>query len=275
RVFLGGNIGVPLSSFVLNTSENDLIVLELSSFQLETVDSFRPHIAALLNIEPDHFDRYSNFSDYLGAKMNIFKNQQSSDWAVVNKSLSACGIPRRMKAAVVEFSKEFPDENFSCVYKIASILGLKKHDCLEVFSSFRGLSHRLQFVRNIEGVAFINDSKATNPSSTVWALKNTGGPIILLAGGKDKGLDYSVIVPYLKKVKKINLFGEAAEKIKKTLTGYADIEIFTSLKELVDASLHQASGGDKILFSPMCSSYDMFSDYKHRGNSFMGLVKKL
>ncbi|MCQ9205222.1 MAG: Mur ligase family protein [Omnitrophica bacterium] len=276
RVFLGGNIGTPFSSFVLNTKKGDVVVLEVSSFQLETTFKFRPYVAAFLNIEPDHFDRYGGFRKYFQAKMNIFKNQGKKDWAVLNKNMTCLdSIEKRLKSRILHFGKEFPNENFSCVYRIAKVFGVDRDECQRVFLAFRGLGHRLEFVKNIKGVTFINDSKATNPASTVWALKNTKKKIVLIAGGKDKGLDYSAILDYSDRIRKINLFGEASYKIRKSLNSDIESEMFSSLEEAVRASKADASSGDIVLFSPMCSSFDMFSDYKERGSKFMEIVNSL
>lgn len=276
RVFLGGNIGIPVSSFILNTKAGDLIVLEISSFQLETIIEFRPLVSALLNIEPDHLDRYEDFKDYLRAKTYIFKNQKEDDWAVLNKKIDfRSDIEKSINAKIVYFGDEFENDNLSCVYRIGQIFGLSKLDCAKVFSSFDGLPHRLQLVRRLNGVKFINDSKATNPSSTIWALKNIKEKIILIAGGKDKGLGYSSIFPYLKRVKKINLFGQAAQKINEEVSPKIDTQIFSTLEEAVKASFSQAKEGDVVLLSPMCSSFDMFSSYRERGDKFIEIVKKI
>jgi UDP-N-acetylmuramoylalanine--D-glutamate ligase len=277
RVFLGGNIGIPLSSFVLQTNKNDLIVLEVSSFQLETIVEFRPYIASFLNIEPDHFDRYPDFEAYLKAKMNIFKNQKSYDYAVINAKLDFINerIKRQVKANILYFSSEFSNDNFSCAYRIASLFGVSKLTSLKIFSSFKGLPHRLEFVKKIKGINFINDSKATNPSSTIWAIKNTPTPIILIAGGRDKGVDYSSLLPYLRKVKKVNLFGEAAPKIKEVLNSRVSLSIFSSLEEAVLNSFKEASSGDTVLFSPMCASFDMFSSYRERGKRFKEIINQI
>ncbi len=276
RVFLGGNIGRPFSSFVLETEEEDLVVLEISSFQLESIIEFKPYVAAFLNIEPDHLDRYSNFKDYFQAKLNIFKNQDREDWAILNKNINfRSQIERIIKSQPVYFSREFSNENFSCVYRITAIFGLTKRDCLKVFSEFKGLRHRLQVARKLNKVTFINDSKATNPSSTIWALKNTKAPIILLAGGRDKGLDYSSILPHLKKVKRVNLFGEAAVKIREVLSVKVETKAFPSLEKAVLSSYQGAESGDTILLSPMCSSFDMFSNYQDRGDKFIEIVNSI
>lgn len=275
-VFLGGNIGIPVSSFIMNTKKGDLIVLEISSFQLETIIEFKPYVAALLNIEPNHLDRHPTFKDYFEAKMNIFRNQREDDWAVLNKNIEILSsIEKRIKAKIVHFSSEFENQNFSCVYRIAGIFGLGKAQCLQTFNSFKGIPHRLQLVRVLSGVNFVNDSKSTNPSSTIWAFRNIKGPIILVAGGKDKGVDYASIIPYLSRVKKVNLFGQAAQKIEKALSGHAKTQIFSSLEGVVSASFGEASPKDTVLFSPMCSSFDMFTNYMDRGRKFIEIVKSL
>jgi UDP-N-acetylmuramoylalanine--D-glutamate ligase len=276
RVFLGGNIGIPLSSFVLDTKEGDLIVLEISSFQLETIVKFKPYVASLLNISPDHLNRYADMDEYSRAKMNIFKNQGKDDWAVLNQNLDLSEDNKKsIKSKILRFSNEFSNENYSCVYRIGSIFGIDKSDCQDLFSSFKGMPHRMQLVREVRGINFINDSKATNPASTVWALKNLEGPVILIAGGKDKGLDFSQIKPYLKNVKKVNLFGESASKIEKLLQSDVDTAKHSSLEEIVFSSFQEAKEGDTILFSPMCASFDMFSNYAERGQKFMEIVNNL
>jgi UDP-N-acetylmuramoylalanine--D-glutamate ligase len=276
RVFLGGNIGIPVSSFILDTKKGDLIVLEISSFQLETILEFKPYVSALLNIEPNHLDRHPTFNDYFRAKMNIFKNQQQTDFAVLNKNIEMLSdIEKKLNSKIVHFSSEFENQNFSCIYRIASIFGLGKADCLHVFNNFKGIPHRLQLVRVVNGVAFVNDSKSTNPSSTVWAFNNIKGNIVLIAGGKDKGVDYKSIIPYMKKVKKVNLFGQAAKKIEVALSGHVKTQIFPSLCDVVSASFKESSPKDTVLFSPMCSSFDMFNNYMERGRKFIEVVKSL
>ncbi|MFH1318054.1 MAG: Mur ligase family protein [Candidatus Omnitrophota bacterium] len=275
RVFLGGNIGIPFSSFVLETKKDDLVVLEISSFQLETIREFKPHVSALLNIASDHLDRYVNFSDYFDAKMNIFMNQDKNDWALINNKLDLNGIKDRVNSKVLRFSNEFSNENFSCAYKIGSIFGVSRAECDDVFRSFKGLVHRMQFVRRLRQIDFINDSKATNPTSTVWALSNVTSSVLLIAGGKDKGLDFSEIIPHLDKVKKVFLFGEASVKIKNEISPYVKTEVFTSLRDSVNKSFQEATASDVILLSPMCSSYDMFTDYVDRGNRFIEIVNNL
>ncbi len=276
RVHLGGNIGTPFSSFVLDTRKNDLVVLELSSFQLETIVEFSPYVACLLNIEPDHMDRYLDLGDYLQAKMNIFRNQTESDWAIINRNIDfRPTIESPIRSQRLYFSDEFANENLSCVYRIASVFRMAKADCMRIFSEFKGLPHRLQLVRNLNGVTFINDSKATNPSSTIWALKNATTPVILLAGGRDKGLNFSQVVPFLRRVKKVNLIGEASSKIRDAFAGRIPSEFFATFEEAVKASYREAESGDTVLLSPMCASFDMFSNYEERGAVFTNIVNSL
>ncbi|MEI8349708.1 MAG: Mur ligase family protein [Candidatus Omnitrophota bacterium] len=276
RVFLGGNIGIPVSSFILHTRKTDVIVLEISSFQLETILEFRPFVAALLNIEPNHLDRHASFKEYFDAKMNIFRNQKKEDYAVINKHIRLYGdIEKKIPSQILHFSDEFSNSNFSCVYKIGSIFGVDKTTCAGVFSRFKGIPHRMQVIRQVRGVTFINDSKSTNPSSTIWAFQNIKGPIILIAGGRDKGVDYGAITPYLRNVKKVNLFGEAAHKIRAALATCVSVESFSSLGDAVDTSFAQAVKGDTVLLSPMCSSFDMFSNYMERGRKFIETVNSL
>ncbi len=276
RVFLGGNIGTPFTSFVLDTKKGDLAVLEISSFQLETILKFKPHLAALLNIEPDHLDRYPDFESYFQAKLNIFRNQDSRDLALLNADIAQrLRIEREVKSRVVRFSREFSNPNYSCVYRIAREFGFSKVDCLKVFNSFPGVPHRLQMVRRLNRINFVNDSKATNVASTVWAFNNIKSPVILLAGGKDKGLDYTAIKPYRKRIKHVNLFGEASAKIKRALEPEIEAEVFASLEGAVKAAFRQASPGDTVLLSPMCSSFDEFSGYAERGDKFTDIVHRL
>jgi len=277
RTYLAGNIGIPFSSLALKTKADDLVVLELSSFQLETIRDFCPYLACLTNLEPDHLDRYLDFAEYCAAKKNIFRNQSDRDYALLNRSFSGDnGWVGKLKAKVVWFDREFANENFSAVFRMASVLGVPEPVIRDVFSRFQGLPHRMQRVAVINGISFINDSKATNPASTAWALKNLSSPVILIAGGRDKGVAYTPLLPYLEKIKKINLFGEAADKINSFLSGQGKkADVFSDLKAAVEASFREAKPGETVLLSPMCSSYDMFSDYIQRGRCFTEIVKKI
>ncbi|MCF7873146.1 MAG: UDP-N-acetylmuramoyl-L-alanine--D-glutamate ligase [Candidatus Omnitrophica bacterium] len=276
KVYLGGNIGRPFSEFVLDTQKEDIVVLEVSSFQLEEIIKFRPYVAVLLNIEPDHIDRHKNFSNYLKIKLKIFKNQQKNDWAIINKEINLQETSlSQINSKIIYFKDELSDQNFSAAYKIGKIFGVSKTDCLLLFSQYKKLPHRQQFVKKINKIEFINDSKSTNLSSTLFALKSIKSPIILIAGGKDKGFCYQSLKSYARKIKQINLIGQAADKIKNDLGGKIKCQKFASLQEAVLSAYKQAKAFDTILLSPMCSSFDMFENYKERGQKFTDIVKSI
>jgi len=159
---------------------------------------------------------------------------------------------------------------------VGSILGISRKTCLKVFKNFKGLEHRMEEVANIRGVRFINDSKATTVESTIWALRNIASPVILIAGGKDKGVDYRVLLDSARnKVKEVILIGQAREKIKSAFQGKLKISVSATLEQAVRSAFGKADRGDCVLLSPMCSSFDMFSDYEHRGRVFKKAVLKL
>ncbi len=276
NVYLAGNIGIPFSCYALVLKPSDIVILEVSSFQLESIIEFKPFIACLLNLKPDHLDRYQDFDSYIRAKLNIFRNHTGNEWAVLNKEIfNLKTITKNINSRIVYFSSELSNPNFSAVYRVLSILGIDKTDCIKFFADFKGLPHRFQIVRKVRGITFINDSKATNPTSTIWALKNINSDIILIAGGKDKGLDYTVVKPYLRRVKKINLIGESADKIRESLSYDRRVYLFNSLREAVRDAYASAGSKDTVLFSPMCSSFDMFSNYIERGRRFIEIVNAL
>ncbi|MFH1767893.1 MAG: cyanophycin synthetase, partial [Candidatus Omnitrophota bacterium] len=196
--------------------------------------------------------------------------------AVLNKkSPMLANLAKGLSCRLLYFSDEVDNENYSAVYRIATIFRLAKTDCLKVFSSFSGMPHRMQIVRRVNGVNFINDSKATNPAATIWALKSVKKPLILIAGGKDKGMDYTTIRPYGGRIKKINLIGEASSKIREHLGGYFKAETFSSLEEAVSNAYSHAQEGETVLLSPMCASFDMFFSYIDRGRKFVSIVNRL
>jgi UDP-N-acetylmuramoylalanine--D-glutamate ligase len=205
-------------------------------------------------------------------------NQDSSDFLVLNEGDQVLKkIADETRAKVVYFceSAEF-NPNQAAVIAVSSILSIDKHICLKVLQEFKGLEHRFEYVTEINNVKFINDSKATLVESTIWAIKNISSPVILIAGGKDKGVDYKVILDIaVKKVKEVILIGEAKEKIKKEFEGYLSIDEASTLEEAVSKAYLKASPGDSVLLSPMCSSFDMFSNYEERGNCFKKAVLNL
>lgn len=271
RVFVCGNIGRPFSGEVEKIGRDDFVSLEVSSFQLERINSFKPYIALILNFSANHLDRYKSLEDYLAAKKRIFVNQDKDDYLVLNRKDAALrGLAPEAKAEAVFFSEEQGlNLNFSAVLAVGSILGIERDLILKVCREFKGLEHRMEFVAEISGVKFINDSKATTAESTAWALESLPGPVILIAGGRDKGVNYSAIIgPGRAKVKKVILLGEAQGKIAAALDGALPIEKAGGLPEALRLAFMQAAAGDSILLSPMCSSFDMFSDYEERGRAF-------
>ncbi|MFH0913462.1 MAG: UDP-N-acetylmuramoyl-L-alanine--D-glutamate ligase [Candidatus Omnitrophota bacterium] len=278
RVFILGNIGNPFAAEVEKMQAGDFVALEVSSFQLEKIRDFKPRISLILNFSCNHLDRHKDMQEYLAAKKRIFMNQDQSDYTVLNyDDPMVRGLADETKAKVICFSQT-PDfnPNQAAVLAVGSILGTDKEACLKVLREFRGLEHRLEHVAEINNITFINDSKSTTVDSTIWALKNITRPIVLIAGGRHKGLDYSVILELIhKKVKDIILIGEAKEKIKDSFKGFRAIQEAATLDEAVRCALSRAKAGDCVLFSPMCSSFDMFSNYEERGRVFKKTVLDL
>lgn len=279
--FLAGNIGVPFSEVVLDLNSDDILVLEVSSFQLEDIVYFHPFISVLLNISPDHMDRYIRFEDYILAKFNIFKNQTEEDFAILD--LSQDEIRQRIKfikAKIIDVSRYKDlnlDLNRKFVFSIGEILGLDSNFLLKEIPKLKGLRHRFEDLGTVDGVRFINDSKATNPHATKWALRRLDSEVILIAGGRDKNMDFSLVREEVsEKVKALVLIGESKEKILMSLGGFVeDVRFADDLKEAVEISFELASPGDTVLLSPMCASFDMFRDYKERGNEFREIVRDL
>ncbi len=285
----------------------DFVILEISSFQLETIQNFHPYISLLLNITEDHLDRYRSFDDYRDAKMRIFENQTEKDFAVINKDI-IMDSPIRSKKLYFSTHEELNEgaffkeermyirlnnrehiyqraisplmgihntENLLAVLLIAHLANIGQARIEGVLRDFRGLHHRVEFVREIDGVRFINDSKATNVDATKRALEGIEGDIILIAGGKDKGGSYKAIGDGLRKVKAIVLIGEAKARIADELGDKVDVIDAKDLKEAVEKAFAVAKQGNTVLFSPMCSSFDMFRDYKDRGDRFKKIVENL
>ncbi len=275
RVFVLGNIGTPFSAQVYQIRRGDFVVLEVSSFQLETIEKFKPNIAVILNFTPDHLDRYSDLSAYLSAKSRIFMNQDKGDFLVLNREDPIVSdLANSSEAKVVYFdSKLHVNLNFAAAKAVASILGIGSDLCERVFLAFKGLPHRLERVGELESREFINDSKATNPQATVFALQNINKPVILIAGGRDKGFDFSKIRDFLsQKIKSIILIGETKEKMRRAFEEKIPTKEAPDLLKAVETAFSESKRGDCILFSPMCSSFDMFRDYEHRGDIFKSSV---
>ena len=278
KAFVCGNIGNPFTGEVKKMKPADFVVLEVSSFQLEKIRTFKPKIAVITNLSKNHLDRYPGMKEYILAKKRISLNQDKRDFLVLNpedKQLIKMG---RQARAQVKFFKSEPglNPNQSAVLAVGSILGISRKTCLKVFKNFKGLEHRMEEVANIRGVRFINDSKATTVESTIWALRNIASPVILIAGGKDKGVDYRALLDSARnKVREVILIGQAREKIKSAFQGKLKISFSATLEQAVGSAFGKADRGDCVLLSPMCSSFDMFSDYEHRGRVFKKTVLKL
>lgn len=278
RVFVCGNIGNSFCGEVQKMKEGDFVALEVSSFQLERIDKFKPKIAAILNFTCNHLDRYKGMQEYLNAKKRIFMNQDESDYLILNYAdATVRGFANEAKARVAYFSRAGGfNPNQAAVLAVGSILGIDKELCLKVFREFKGIEHRLEYLTKINGITFINDSKSTTVDSTMWALKNIHQPIVLIAGGRHKGVDYSIISGLIrKKTREIILIGEARNKIKDALSGFLSINEAPTLEEAVKLGFKKACAGDCVLLSPMCSSFDMFSNYEERGNIFKKAVYDL
>ncbi|MDP2939395.1 MAG: UDP-N-acetylmuramoyl-L-alanine--D-glutamate ligase [Candidatus Omnitrophota bacterium] len=281
NVFVCGNIGEPFSKFVLDIKPNDIVSLEVSSFQLETIKHFKPYVAVFLNFNQNHLDRHSDMNEYLALKKRIFMNQTSRDWAVLNYGDSVVkGLAKEIKSKVVFFNhhkkNDITNPNYLASMSVGKIFGVSSHDCQEVFCNFKGMEHRLEFVTNINGIDFVNDSKATTVEAAVWALKNIDKPIIMIAGGRNKGCDFTTLRNLVKvKVKEMILIGEAREKLRKAFSGVVKIQDADTFENAIKLSFQEAESGNCVLLCPMCASFDMFKDFEERGRIFKELVHKL
>ncbi len=317
KVATGANLGTPATSFVGGDAERDFILAEISSFQLETVDYFRPAVAALLNISPDHLDRHPDMEDYVASKQTLFRRMEAGDWSVLNvdddwvrrvtAQLHTSRFPFSRREILEEgaFVREgflvmreegqettvtsvrslaLPGshnlENALAAVAVASRMGVGAPAMAKILKSFRGLEHRMELLGYFRGVPVYNDSKGTNVGATVRSLEGMGSDVILILGGKDKGASYEPLVNAARsRVSHLILLGEAAGRMEEAFQGAADIVRVDSLDEAVRLAVQRARPGSEILFSPACSSFDMFSGFEERGRAFkkaaakyMGLV---
>ncbi len=286
RVFTLGNIGEPFSARVLEMKDGDLVSLEVSSFQLEGIVKFKPKVSVILNFAPDHLDKehrgYNNISEYFNAKKRIFMNQGKDDYLVLNHgNLWVKELSPEARARVLFFNqgegRDFElNPNHLAAMAVGSIFGISAQACLGVFRNFKGVEHRLEFVRVINGIKFVNDSKATNVDSTNWALRTVKEPTILIAGGRDKNIDYREISGLVKeRVKLLILIGEARDKIRSAYKGLVPALDAATLEDAVHLGFKKAVSGDCVLLSPMCASFDMFDNFEHRGRIFKETVNQL
>ena len=281
-VCLCGNIGSPLSKHVLKLTAEDTVVLEVSSFQLESTVRFRPHVGVLLNFSQNHLDRHKDLDEYFEAKWRMFVNQTSDDFAVINiESPRMKARAGSLKAQISFFNA--PEKislnanpNYLAVIDVARVLGIPSAVCQEVFKNFKGVEHRMELVRTLDGVDYINDSKSTTAEATRWALERTTKPVWMICGGRDKHIDYSVLKDLVKKkVKTVLTIGEAKDKIRTAFLGAVPVELCPSLEDAVGFARKNAKPGECVLLTPMCASFDMFNNFEHRGKVFKEIVNKL
>ena len=312
-VFVGGNIGTPLTDYLAGPQTADVAVLEVSSFQLDTAGNFRPAVGVLLNISPDHLDRYESYAAYADSKFGIMQAQRRDDAAVINgddpEVMSRVGKFAHgrlylfgrdlaghdgalLAGAGVEVNgfggREYYDlagtvfagspnlENAAAAILAARIRGCAPEDIRNGLAAFAPLAHRLALVAEVDGVRYLDDSKATNIGAADSALRGVDGPVILIAGGRDKGGDYALMAESIRrKVKVLLLIGEAREKMAAAFAGLTKIENLATLEEAVVRARQLAVAGDTVLLSPACASFDMFSSYAHRGEVFAAAVRRL
>jgi len=313
KTLVGGNIGTPAISLVPQATAETTVVLDVSSFQLETIRSFRPKIAVVLNITPDHLDRHRTFAAYVDAKARIFEKQTSDDFAVLNADDPTCvELTGRTDAQVFWFGRKREVEQGVFVRKaqitfrrdnselqmmpisevplkgahnienvLASICATALMGCdpariRDAVREFRAVEHRLEYVATVQGVEYYNDSKATNVDATIKALESFAANVHLILGGKDKGSDYTVLNDLLRdRVKHVYTIGVAAEKIESQIRGAAAVVSSGTIESAVKQASASAVPGDVVLLAPACASFDQFQNYEHRGRVFKELVRAL
>ncbi len=311
-VLVGGNIGTPAISLAERATPETMLVLEISSFQLETIQTFRPKIAVVLNVTPDHLDRHRTFEIYTNAKARIFENQQPDDFAVLNADDPTCvAMGGRTRAQVFWFSRQkevqhgawvrdgnivFRDstgqrevlqvseiplkgahnlENVLAAVCGGVLMGCPPEKVRQAVRDFKAVEHRLEFVATIGGVDYYNDSKATNVDATIKALESFPANIHLILGGKDKGSDYTVLNDLIRqRVKRIYTIGAAATKIESQVKG-AELVHAETLENAIRKANATADPGDVVLLAPACASFDQFKSYEHRGRLFKEIVRGL
>ncbi|MDE1177697.1 MAG: UDP-N-acetylmuramoyl-L-alanine--D-glutamate ligase [Edaphobacter sp.] len=312
---VGGNIGTPVIDLAPSSTEESLDVLEVSSFQLETIEAFHPWIALVLNITPDHLDRHGSFENYAAMKTRITENQQASDYLILNaEDKPTQMVAAKTKAQIYWFSPRRPIkqgafvhgesvlflakeggkpepvmpvaeiplrgahnvENVLAAVCAARLAGIPAETIRASVASFKAVEHRLEFVRCLQGVDYFNDSKATNVDAAIKAIEAFPAGIHLILGGKDKNSDYSVLSPLLReRVKAVYTIGSAAEKIERELSGVVKMVGAGTIDVAVREANRAAVPGDVVLLAPACSSFDQFENYEHRGRTFRQVVNAL
>ena len=308
-----GNIGRPFAEVVQDISQDGYAVLEVSNFQLEAIEEFAPHIAMILNLTPDHLDRYDGFEDYCKAKYRIAENQRATDYLILNADDPVIdrttittdaqkiyfstarplpiGVSQRGKSLIgtvggneyniidinqIRIPGPHNLQNAAAASLAGLLLGIKPEAIAEALKTFPGVPHRMEDAGTVAGIRFVNDSKATNVDSVCYAIRSIDTPIILIGGGRDKGGSYQPIADYGKgKIKEIILIGEAREKMFNALGKIFPVQFAVSMEEAVKKAFEAASPGETVLLSPACSSFDMFKNYEQRGEVFKQLVAGL
>lgn len=305
KVFVGGNIGKPLIAYADREEKAEIVVVEVSSFQLDTIDTFRANVAVLLNITEDHMDRYPDLDAYTKSKARIFKNQQYNDTAVLNgsdpvvRSLSRDILSRKVFFSSKEEGVAISDESIISQENMSQLLSdLKlpgKHNMENAAAAslaaltaggtfegvrtslrkFKGLPHRLEYIDTLNGVDFFDDSKATNVDSVAKALETFERPVVLIMGGRNKGSKFHTLRDLIgRHTKKLIVIGEAKEDIKAELGDIKPVETATSMEDAVFMAYNAAKPGDIVLLSPACASFDMYNSYAQRGEDFCKAVAK-
>ena len=316
RTRVVGNIGYALCDAVRQKETLDVLAVEVSSFQLETIQTFRPRVSILLNITPDHLDRYDSMRAYAAAKARIFENQTAAEFAIVNAETMAQlsefsfqitpqtllfsdqgkGTALSFRAGAIWADTELGTDyhgrllaledtplrgphnaqNIMAALALAAIFEIPLKTARQAICTYQPLPHRCEFVATIDGVDFINDSKATNPDAVAKALQTFAQPIILIAGGRDKGLDFNILRSVLRgRVRHAVLIGESAQKLLKSWANVVECRVAANLDDAVVAAQMVARKGDCVLLSPACSSYDMFENFEKRGERFKAIVRQL
>jgi UDP-N-acetylmuramoylalanine--D-glutamate ligase len=306
--FVAGNIGEPFSDFVFESSPDVWAAVEVSSFQLETIDQFHPSVVIILNLAPNHLDWYHSFEEYASAKLRILNNLTPDDYIITDgddpdlchriyshdsRKYKFTVSGRRAEGCLLNNALYLFNEKIIATDQIAlfgrhnyknlmaagiaaKIAGVSSADIREVMRTFKGVTHRLETVAEIKGVKFINDSKATTLESLEAALQSFQQPVILIAGGKDKGADFKRLQELVKeKVKRAVLIGAASERIMQSWKDSIPVVMAHDLEEAADGALDAAQAGDVVLLSPACSSFDMFRDFEDRGNTFKKIVNQM
>jgi len=316
QAFTVGNIGTPYSKRVLETTKNSVTTIELSSFQLETISSFHPHVSAILNITPDHLNRHHTMECYTAVKANVTRNQTETDFCVLNYSDARLRIfgESGIKPKVLWFSGsetltngyylkdnqlvkatngteevylttdetslvgQCNYENILAAIAISEAMNVPKDTILQTIRSFKAVSHRIEFVRELNGVKYYDDSKGTNTDAAIQGIKAMKTKTVLIGGGYDKGLEFDDwILAFNGKIKKLLLMGVTREKIAKTAEkyGFTDYQFVESMEEAVTIAHRIAEPGENVLLSPACASWGMFKNYEQRGDIFKELVRNL